>query len=124
LLIAGAGLLIALQTRDMLAALDGTIGGKSSTFWFHLSLAILSLSAWYWARALLNARFDVRDNKASREALRKADDRLKPFAFVVVGGTEEPERPIVVERRAEIRGSCRPRIDPDRDPGDPVVSSP
>ena len=84
LLIAGAGLLIPPQTQDMLAALDGTIAGKSFTFWFQLSLAILSLSAWYWARALLNARFDVGDNKASREALRKADDRLKPVTFAAL----------------------------------------
>jgi hypothetical protein len=68
----------------MLAALDGAVGNKNFTFCFQLSLALVSLSAWYWARTVLNARFDVADDLASRHALARLDERINAFAFDTV----------------------------------------
>jgi|FEC22Drversion2_1045045.scaffolds.fasta_scaffold01007_9 hypothetical protein len=55
------GLLLPPQTQDMLAAIDD--------FWsslaFNLALALLAFAAWFWARALLAARFDITDTGTS-----------------------------------------------------------
>src|SRR5260370_33576375 len=57
LLLAAVGLILPPQTDDMLAALMD--GGKSAwlpSFSFQPSLAVLSISACYWARTLPDAR--------------------------------------------------------------------
>jgi hypothetical protein len=66
LIIAGIGLLVPPQTADMLAALQD--GGKSLIM-FHIALALLALSAWYWARTLLAARFKILDTSLARSRL-------------------------------------------------------
>jgi hypothetical protein len=69
LILAGIALLVPPQTADMLAALGDGRRSLGDTFWFHVALAFLALSAWYWSRALLAARFDTPDNHAARNAL-------------------------------------------------------
>src|SRR5271166_5575932 len=69
LILAGIALLVPPQTADMLAALEDGRRSLGDTFWFHVALAFLALSAWYWSRALLAARFDTPDNHAARNAL-------------------------------------------------------
>ncbi|HEX4597465.1 MAG TPA: hypothetical protein VH278_06735, partial [Burkholderiaceae bacterium] len=51
---------------------------------FHATLAFLSISAWYWARALLSARFDVEDTDRGLELLAKEDPRVRPLPFEAV----------------------------------------
>ncbi len=69
LVLAAIGLLVPPQTADMLAALEDGRRSIGNTILFQLALALLALSAWYWSRALLAARFDVPDNAAARRAL-------------------------------------------------------
>ena len=85
LLLAAAGLLVPPQTTDMLAALaDGSLGGVDFTAIFHGTLALLSVSAWFWARALISARFDVGDTVASRDLLIARDRRVDRRALDLV----------------------------------------
>ncbi|MGZ5902093.1 MAG: hypothetical protein ACXWK3_20300, partial [Reyranella sp.] len=53
-------------------------------FWFQVSLAFLSISAWYWARTLVDARFDVVGTRADRQRLVRNDTRIDPFALAAV----------------------------------------
>ncbi|GEM_PF-1579908 len=69
LVLAGIGLVVPPQTADMLAALEGGRSSIGPAFFFHLSQAVLALSAWYWSRALLAARFDVPDNDQARDRM-------------------------------------------------------
>jgi hypothetical protein len=85
LLIAVVVLLVPPQTQDMLAALaDPGAAGISYTLSFHATLAFLSISAWYWARALLSARFDVADTDRGVELLAKEDPRVRQLPFEAV----------------------------------------
>jgi len=85
LLIAVVVLLVPPQTQDMLAALADRGGaGISYTLSFHATLAFLSISAWYWARALLSARFDVEDTNRGLELLAKEDPRVRQLPFEAV----------------------------------------
>src|SRR5271166_6540633 len=52
LILAGIALLVPPQTAEMLAALEDGRRSLGDTFWFHVALAFLALSAWYWSRAL------------------------------------------------------------------------
>ena len=45
---------------------------------------LLSVSAWYWARTLIDARFDVVGTKADRATLVETDKRINPFALAAV----------------------------------------
>jgi len=82
LVIAAVALLVPPQTQDMLAALsDGELGHRNFTLIFHGSLAFLAISAWFWARALLGARFDVADTLAARARLVEQDQRVDRRAF-------------------------------------------
>jgi hypothetical protein len=82
LVIAAVALLLPPQTQDMLAALsDGELGHRNFTLIFHASLAFLAISAWFWARALLGARFDVADTLAARTLLVEQDQRVDRRAF-------------------------------------------
>jgi len=52
------GLLLPAQTADLLAGLvDGGHCGLWPALCFHLALAAFAVSAWYWSRAVLAARF-------------------------------------------------------------------
>src|ERR1700730_7492390 len=85
LLLAAIGLILPPQTDDMLAALMD--GGKSAwlpSFFFQVSLAVLSISAWYWARTLIDARFDIEGTRADRRRLVESDPRINPFALAAV----------------------------------------
>jgi cobalamin synthase len=85
LLLAAVGLILPPQTDDMLAALMD--GGKSAwlpSLFFQVSLAVLSISAWYWARTLIDARFDVVGTRADRRKLVESDPRINPFALAAV----------------------------------------
>jgi hypothetical protein len=85
LVIAAFALLFPPQTQDMLAALsDGELGHRNFTLIFHASLAFLAINAWFWARALLSARFDVADNSAARTLLVDQDHRVDRRAFDLV----------------------------------------
>ena len=66
--LAGLALLAPPQTADMLAALDDGQISASDTLRFHIALAFLAMSAWYWSRALLAARFDLPDDETVRAA--------------------------------------------------------
>jgi hypothetical protein len=82
LVIAAVALLVPPQTEDMLAALsDGELGHRNFTLIFHGSLAFLAISSWFWARALLGARFDVADTLAARTLLVEQDQRVDRHAF-------------------------------------------
>jgi hypothetical protein len=87
LLLAGLALLLPPQTADMLAALGDGRGSISSTIRFHLALALLALSAWYWSRALVAARFDVPDSAEARRdrlgASRRAYDMIPRLMYVL-----------------------------------------
>jgi hypothetical protein len=83
--LAALGLLVPSQTDDMLATLsDGGRAAYIATFCFQLSLAALSVSAWYWARAVIDARFDVRGNRDERSRLAAEDTRIDLFALNAV----------------------------------------
>ncbi len=84
LVVAATCLIVPPQTQDMLAAIDEGPAGILFAAIFHGTLAFLSLSAWFWARALLAARFDVADTSAARHALPKRDPRVNRHAFVLV----------------------------------------
>jgi len=85
LLIAAVGLLLPPQTADMSAALaDENLGNLSDTVLFHVALALLSVSAWYWARALIAARFDVTDTRAARQQISERDPRVDSNVFDAV----------------------------------------
>jgi len=78
-------LLVPPQTQDMLAALaDRGAAGVSYALSFHATLAFLSISAWYWARALLSARFDVEDTTRGLELLAQQDTRVRKLPFEVI----------------------------------------
>jgi hypothetical protein len=62
LLLGVVGLLVPPQTHDMLAAIDN----PWSTLAFNIALLLLAFAAWYWARALLAARFEVPDEPEQR----------------------------------------------------------
>jgi hypothetical protein len=82
LVIAAIALVVPPQTQDMLAALsDGELGHRDFNLLFHLTLAFLAINAWFWARALLNARFDVADTLAARILLTQQDRRVDRRAF-------------------------------------------
>jgi hypothetical protein len=87
LMLAGIGLLVPPQTADMLAALEDGRSSISPTIRFHLALAFLALSAWYWSRALVAARFDVPDNESARglvhDVERRAYDLVPRLMFVL-----------------------------------------
>ncbi|MBV8133599.1 MAG: hypothetical protein JO282_13970, partial [Alphaproteobacteria bacterium] len=100
LLIAALGLLVPPQTADMLAALGGgRLGGVNFTVTFHLSLASLSFSTWYWARALLAARLDIADNLASRNMLPLGSPGGRSVPPAPPPGSPPPSRP-TTDRRA------------------------
>jgi hypothetical protein len=81
---AGVAVVLPPQSRDMLAALgDGNVV-LSEAFLFYLSLAFLTFSGWYWARALISARFDVPYTDEGRAQLEATEKRLDVFAFDVV----------------------------------------
>jgi hypothetical protein len=85
LVIAAVALLLPPQTQDMLAALsDGELGHRNFTLIFHATLAFLAISAWFWARALLSARFDVADTLAARTLLTAQDHRVDRRAFDLI----------------------------------------
>jgi hypothetical protein len=72
LAIAALCLAVPPQTGDELAALQEMhVGPLSGLVVLQLSLGFLSLSAWYWARAALSARFGVNDSLEARSALRR-----------------------------------------------------
>src|SRR5271166_108476 len=72
LAIAALGLVLPSQTGDELEALQEMhVGPLSGLVILQLSLGFLSLSAWYWARAALSARFGVNDSLEARSALRR-----------------------------------------------------
>jgi hypothetical protein len=85
LVIAAFLLLLPPQSQDMLAALsDGELGHRNFTLIFHATLGFLAISAWFWGRALLAARFDVADNSAARTLLVEQDRRVDRRAFDLV----------------------------------------
>src|SRR5260370_26093791 len=65
LLLGVVGLLVPPQTHDMLAAIEE----PGSTLAFNIALMLLAFAAWFWARALLAARFEVPDDQAERAAI-------------------------------------------------------
>src|SRR5690348_18333309 len=74
LLFAAVGLLLPPQTDDMLAALAvGTVHGISTGAMFELSLALVAVGCWYWARATLSARFG--DSDKHRKGRQPGDAR-------------------------------------------------
>src|SRR5689334_18851002 len=74
---AGVALIVPPQTQDMLEALSDTdANGVWMIVKFHFSLALLAISAWYWSRALLAARFRMPDSLEGREAILKKDERI------------------------------------------------
>lgn len=84
IVLAGIGLVLPSQSKDMLAALaDGGLVPRE-VFVFYLSLAFLTFSGWYWARALISARFDVPHTEAGRSQLLATDGRINLFAFDAV----------------------------------------
>jgi hypothetical protein len=85
LVIAACALLLPPQTEDMLAALsDGELAHRNFALIFHATLGFLAINAWFWARALLSARFDVADNVAARALLVEQDPRVDRRAFDLV----------------------------------------
>jgi hypothetical protein len=65
--LAGIALTVPSQTKDMLAALENVRFSIWPTIAFHLALAFLAFSSWFWSRALLAAEHGVPDNQASRD---------------------------------------------------------
>jgi hypothetical protein len=53
------------QTRDMMEALSRPLASAS----FQLSFVVLALSAWFWSRAALAARFGINDSYEARQDL-------------------------------------------------------
>jgi hypothetical protein len=84
LVLSAIGLIIPPQTADMLATLSNGGFHFWPAFWFQVSLAFLSTSAWYWARTLIDARFDVVGTKADRARLVRKDTRIDSFALAAV----------------------------------------
>ena len=84
IVLTGIAVVLPSQSADMLAALgDGHfVFGEAVVF--YLSLAFLTFSGWYWARALISARFDVPSTTAGRAQLAATDQRLDVFAFDAV----------------------------------------
>jgi hypothetical protein len=87
LLLGVIGLLVPPQTQDMLAAIDDFW----STLAFNIALMLLAFAAWFWARALLAARFEVSDAPAPRAAMISpapsggkgaASPSINPIAFL------------------------------------------
>lgn len=73
-----AGLLLPPQMRDMLAALSET-HSVSEAAAFPASMAAFGFLCWYWARAMLSARFDLPDTKrAWDEAVRQGQQGSRP----------------------------------------------
>ena len=67
LAVTALGLIIPPQTADMLAGLSGQSGRDIwAGFAFHISLWLLAFNAWHWSRAVLSARFKVRDTHQTR----------------------------------------------------------
>src|SRR5215472_2206154 len=60
------GTLVPPQTQDMMAAMEDR---WYATVPFHIALALLAFTAWYWSRAVLAARFEVRDDRSARAGL-------------------------------------------------------
>ncbi|MBI2767570.1 MAG: hypothetical protein HYX53_16865 [Chloroflexi bacterium] len=84
IVLTGIAVVLPSQSADMLAALgDGGLVPRE-VFVFYLSLAFLTFSGWYWARALISARFDVPYTAAGRARLEATDQRLDVFAFDAV----------------------------------------
>jgi hypothetical protein len=84
LLLAMIAFLVPPQTQDMLAALaDGSLGAVN-TLVFQCTLAFLSISAWYWARALLSARFDAEDSNEGLAFLAQRDQRVRQLPYEIV----------------------------------------
>jgi hypothetical protein len=68
LVVGGIGLTVPSQTHDMLAFLDdGRVWPAAS---FLISLGIFGVSAWYWSRAALAARFGISDERSGPEGSR------------------------------------------------------
>ena len=84
LVLSAVALIIAPQTGDMLATLSNGGFHFWPALWFQVSLAVLSVSAWYWARTLIDARFDVVGTRADRRRLIENDKRINPFALAAV----------------------------------------
>jgi hypothetical protein len=87
LLLGVIGLLVPPQTQDMLAAIDD----PWSTIAFNIALMLLAFAAWFWARALLAARFEVPDAPDRRAAMigpapsggkGAASPSINPIAFL------------------------------------------
>jgi hypothetical protein len=87
LLLGVVGLLVPPQTHDMLAAIEE----PGSTLAFNIALMLLAFAAWFWARALLAARFEVPDGQAERAAIigtvpsegkEAAPRSINPYAFL------------------------------------------
>jgi hypothetical protein len=68
LIVVGIAMTVPSQTADMLAALENVRVWIWPTFAFHLTLAFLAFSSWFWSRALLAAEHGVPDNKPGRDA--------------------------------------------------------
>ena len=64
LILAGIAMTVPSQTEDMLAALENVRVSIWPTLAFHLALAFLAFSSWFWSRALLAAEHGVPDNLA------------------------------------------------------------
>jgi hypothetical protein len=80
----GIAVVLPSQSADMLAALGDGHFVFGEAFVFYLSLAFLTFSGWYWARALISARFDVPHTAAGRVKLEATEHRLDVFAFDAV----------------------------------------
>ena len=84
IVLTGIAVVLPSQSADMLAALGDGHFVFGEAFVFYLSLAFLTFSGWYWARALISARFDVPYTAAGRAQLAATDQRLDVFAFDAV----------------------------------------
>ena len=73
IVLTGIAVVLPSQSADMLAALGDGHFVFSEAFVFYLSLAFLTFSGWYWARALISARFDVPYTAAGRGQLEATD---------------------------------------------------
>jgi hypothetical protein len=81
IVLTGLAVVLPSQSSDMLAALSDGKFVFSEAFIFYFSLAFLTFSGWYWARALISARFDVPSTQAGRAQLAATEQRLDVFAF-------------------------------------------
>lgn len=74
LIIAAVGIVLPPQTGDELAALTTMqVGPVPGLFILQFALGFLAVSAWYWARAALSARFGVDDTLEARASLTRAN---------------------------------------------------